>query len=116
MIEAEREISHAANSDIVFTVSRGKNFGALFDLANAENRDLRLVDDRRTEQSPEYARIGNGEGSGGYFIRFQLLCSSTIGEIVRGARNYRHNQAPIKRDGHAEIDVAFIDDLIAADL
>src|SRR5437763_14507993 len=86
MIEAECEISHAANGDIVFTVSRGKNFRALFDLANAENRNLRLIDDRRAEQSSEYARVGDGESAARNFIRFQLLSSRALGEIVRGAR------------------------------
>src|SRR5207247_9566103 len=102
------------------TISRAENFGALFDLAHAQNRDLRLVDDRRAEQSSEDARVSNGESTAGNFIRFQLLGSRAIGEIVRrprqagdgtivGPLDYRHNQAPIERDGHAEIDVAFID-------
>ena len=86
MIKAEREIRHAANSDIVFTISRGKHFGALFDLTHTENSDLRLVDNRRAEQSAEYARVGDGESAARNFIRLQLFRTRAIGEIVRGPR------------------------------
>ena len=35
---------------------------------------------------------------------------------IVGALDHGHNQTPIERHGHAEIDVAFVDDLIAAHL
>src|SRR5258705_10027790 len=57
MIKAEREIRHVPNRDVVFAVRRRENFGALFDLADTEDRHLRLVDDGRAEQAAKDAGV-----------------------------------------------------------
>ena len=82
MIEAEREIRHVPNRDVVFAVRRRENFGALFDLADTENRHLRLIDDGSAEQSAKHARVSDRERSAGHFVRLKLFRARALGQIV----------------------------------
>ena len=49
MIEAESEICHPANADKVVSIRSGEYLGPLLNLTNAENRELRLIDNRCAE-------------------------------------------------------------------
>src|SRR5258708_6687512 len=69
MIEAQCEIRHLADGNVVFSVGRGKDFGPLLDLPDSQDRYLRLVNDRRAEQPPKHSGISNGEGPAGNFVR-----------------------------------------------
>ena len=51
VVEAEREVAHRPDRDHVVD-----DDGALLDRADAENRDLRLADDRQPEERAEDAR------------------------------------------------------------
>src|SRR3712207_8059223 len=48
---------------------------------SAEDRDLRLVDDRQTELRAEIPRVGNRERAAMDFVRIQLLAPSAIGDV-----------------------------------
>src|SRR6185295_9837747 len=45
MVEAKGKIGHPANADEVVAVWRGHHFGALFNLSNAQDGELWLVND-----------------------------------------------------------------------
>ena len=49
MIETQREIGHPPNADEVVAVGRSHDLGPFFDLADAQNSELGLVDDRSAE-------------------------------------------------------------------
>src|SRR5215217_6778617 len=113
-----------ADRDVVVALGRCENLRPLFDRTDAKYRYLGLIDDRRAEQSAEYPGIRDRECSESYFIRIELLHPGTIGEIIRceckaGKRKrvsllyHRHDQSPIKSHRHSEIDVAFINDVVA---
>src|SRR5947209_7337073 len=68
MIEAEREIRHMAYGYVILTIGCGQNHRPFFNLAHAKDRNLRLIDDRRAEQSAEDAGIRNRECAAGNFI------------------------------------------------
>src|SRR6185503_21338482 len=118
------EIGHPANADEVVAVGCSHDFGPFFNLADTENCQLRLVDDRRSEQAAEHAWVRDREGAAGHFVGFQLLgpgavskiicsaCESGNAQIV-SAFDYGNNQTPVECDGHPEIDVLLVNDLLA---
>src|SRR5436190_10463961 len=121
MVERDRKVRAGANGDGVFPVSAGQNFWPLLDSANAENGNLRLVDDRRAHQRSKDSRIGDGEGSFLYFLRRQLLGASARRQIVQCARDSRkreivgaldhgNDQSPIQRHGDTNVDLLSVDD------
>src|ERR1051326_7064418 len=61
VIVAERDMADAADGDRVLTVLIGHHDGLLLYRANAEDRGLRLHDDRQAEFLSELPRVGDGE-------------------------------------------------------
>ena len=78
VIVAERQVRHRPDRDRVVDDDR-----TLLDVADAEDRDLRLVDDRHPEQRAEHARIGDRERAAGHFVGLELL------RRARGRRDRR---------------------------
>src|ERR1700722_1284211 len=112
MVVGQGQIDHRANRDGVVD-----HYRTLLDGAKAQDSDVRLVDDRQAEQAAKYAGVGDGEGAFGNFFGFQFLGTGTLGQVVHRARDAQeiflfgvlddwNDQAPIKRDGDA--DVAFL--------
>ena len=76
-------------------------------------------------KSAENARICDRECSARDFVRVKFFCARTVGEIVGrdapvpasdkrvGIFDDRNDQAPIESDGHPEIDIALVNDLVA---
>src|SRR5205823_14404368 len=82
MIETRSEVSHVADRDVVFAIWSRKNFRALFDSADAEDRYLRLIDNRRAEQTAKHTGIRDRKRAAGDFVRLELFGARSIGEIV----------------------------------
>src|SRR5947209_15100976 len=127
VVEGEGEVGHLADGYHVIALFGGDDTRALLDCADAEDGDLRLVDDGRAEESAEDAGVRDGEGSARDLVGLELLGARALGQVVGGARESGDgefvgalddgdDQAPVERDGHAEVDVALVDDLVAADL
>ena len=119
MVVAERQVTHRPDRDRIVDDHR-----TLFDIADAEDRDLRLVDDRHSEQGTEHARVGNRECAAGHLFGFQLFRAGARRKIGDGAAeaeeipfagvlDHRHDQPPVESHGHTEIDVLVIDDIFA---
>ena len=82
VVDGQRHIGHGPHKDRVLPVHLAHD-DALFELANAEDRRLTLVqDDRRGEQRPGYAVVRDRETTSRYVLPFQLPFAGTPGEIV----------------------------------
>ncbi len=55
MIVREREEGHVPNRDLIVAIRAGDHLRALLNRTDAENGDLRLIDDRRPEEAAEDA-------------------------------------------------------------
>src|SRR5580700_2331098 len=117
VIVGERQVDHAANGYRVVNY-----YGALFDCAEAENRDVWLIDYWEAEQAAEDAGVGDGEGAFGDFVGLELFCAGALCEIVHGAGDAqeifllgvldnRDDQAPVERDGDADVALLVQDDV-----
>ena len=96
----------------------------LLDRADRKNGHLRLVDDRRADEGPEAARIGDREGSALDVLGHQPLGAGALGQVLHCARDAqqrqlvgvphdRNDQSPVERDGDADVDVAAVDRVVA---
>src|SRR6185369_15576489 len=85
MVETEGKIGHPTNADEVVAVGCSHDFGLFFNLADTENCQLRLVDDRRSEQAAEHAWVRDREGAAGHFVGFQLLGPGAVSKIICSA-------------------------------
>src|SRR2546426_12801654 len=63
VIVGHRYHAHGADRDRVGAVRQRHHLGTLLNRAHAEDRHLRLVDDRRPRVRPEHARVRDGEGA-----------------------------------------------------
>ena len=126
VIEAKSEALDRADADEVVAVFVGDDFGFLVEAADAEDGALRLVDDRRAELLAEDARVGEGEGASGDLVRSEFLAAGAVGYIDDGAGDAeevllfgllddRDDQAPVERDGNADVDVLVVADGVAFD-
>ena len=126
MIEAEREALDGADRDGVVAVLVGEDFGFLVEAADAEDGALRLVDDRRAELLAEDAGVGEGEGAAGDLVGSELLVAGAVGDVDDGARDAEevllfgllddgNDEAPVERDGDADVDVLVVADRFAFD-
>src|ERR1019366_677008 len=113
-----------ADRNRVLAVLVRNHFGFLVKAADTQNRGLRLVDDRGAELFAEDTRIGEGERTAARLIRSQLLIASAVRQVDDGARHSeevtllallddRDDQAPIQRDGDANVDVLVVLNRIA---
>ena len=126
MIEAEREALDRADGDGVVAVLVGDDLGLLVEAADAEDADLRLDDDRGAELLAEDAGVGEGEGAAADLIGRKLLAAGAFRQVDDGARDAEEvlllgllddgdDQAPVERDGDADIDVLVVADGVALD-
>ena len=72
-----RNVDHRADGDGVVNHHR-----ALLDSTHAQDRHLRLIDDRETEEVAEDARVRDRESSPLNIIRQKLFCPRTAGQVV----------------------------------
>ena len=121
MVVAERQVRHRPDRDRVVDDDR-----PLLDRADAENRDLRLVDDRHPELRAELPGVGDGERAAVHFFGLELLRARAIGDVgdraaqaeqvlLVGVLDDRHDQAALERDRDAEVDVLLVDDVVAVE-
>src|SRR3984885_8071675 len=121
VIVGERQIHHAANGYRVVNYYR-----ALFDCAQAEDRDIGLIDYRQAEQAAEDAGVGDGEGAFGDFLGLEFFGAGAFGKIVHGARDAQeifllgilydwNDQAPVESYGDADVAFFVQDDVGAVD-
>ena len=112
---------HGADGDGVVAVLVGQDDGLFLEAADGEDGGLGLVDDRRAELAAEDAGVGEREGRSGGFVGLELLGARALGQIGDGAGDVDeaarlrllddgHDQAPLQRDGDAEVDVGVVVD------
>ena len=86
--------------------------------------DCGCGDDGRAELLAEDAGVGEGEGAAGDFVGGELLVAGAVGEVDDGARDAeevllfgllddRDDEAPLERDGDADVDVLVVEDGVA---
>src|SRR5439155_12490901 len=61
MVEGQRKVRASPYGDRVLAIGAGHHLGPLFDRADAENRDLRLIDYLCADQRFKVTRQGEGE-------------------------------------------------------
>ena len=121
VVVAERQIPHRPDRDRIVD-----HDGTFLDVADAEDRHLRLVDDRHAEQRAEHAGIRDGERAAADFVRLELLRARARRQIRDRAAQAEQvlfvrvlddgdDQPPVERDRDAEVDVLVIDDVVAVD-
>ena len=126
VIEAEGEALDPADGDGVVAVLVGEDHGFLVETADAEDGCLRLSDDRGAELLAEDAGVGEGEGAAGDFVGSELLVAGAVGDIDDGASDAeevllfgllddRDDEAPVERNGDADVDVLVVEDRFALD-
>ncbi len=126
MIESESEALDRANRNGVVAILIGDDFGFLVEAADAENGALRLVDDGGSELLAEDARVGEGKGAPGDLVRGELLVAGAVGDVddaacdaeevlLLGLLEDGDDEAPVKRDGDADVDVLVVADGLAFD-
>ena len=121
MIIAQRHIHHAAHHDLVT-----HHDGSLFDLVQTQDARLRRVQDRHRQHRAIDAAIRDGEGAAGHFLDGQLAVARPAAEIgdlrfdicethLVGVAQDRHHQTLRCANGHADIVIILVDDLVAMD-
>src|SRR5690606_15371880 len=104
VVVRERDVHHGPHDHL--TVAHD---GALLDRVHAEDARLRGVHDRRREQRAEHAAVADRERAA-----LELL---GLGEREPvGVLDDGHDQALLRRDGHADVVVVLVDDVVAVDL
>ena len=69
VVVGQGQVDHRADRDRLAAVGVGDDDRALDDRAGAEDRDLRLVDDRGVEQRAAAAGVGQREGATAELVR-----------------------------------------------
>ena len=100
---------------------------ALHDCVGAEDRGLRLADDRRPVERPVAARVRDRERPALYFVGEQLLVARTLRDVGHALRDPEEVQrlrvlqdgndealAVGELDGESQVHVVARDDLVAA--
>src|ERR1700733_5080080 len=94
-------------------------YWSLIDGSDAQDGNLRLIDDGRANQAAEAAEIGNGESSAHHFIGLQLARTGARSQIydgtlqaehvllIRGA-NYGDDQTVFESHSDADVDLVVI--------
>ncbi len=121
VIEAEAEVLHGANGDGVVAFGVGEHGGLFAQAADGEDGRLGLVDDGHAELAAKGAGVGEREGGSADFVGRELFGAGAEGEIGDGAGEIGeaallgladdgHDEAPVERDGDAEMDVLVVAD------
>jgi hypothetical protein len=121
VVVPQREIRHRPDRYRLVDDDR-----TLFDRADAEDRHLRLVDDRHPELRAELPWIRDREGAALDVIRFQLLRARALGKVgdraaeaeqvlLVGLFDHGNDEAAFKRHCDADVDVLAVDDVVAVE-
>ena len=121
MVEAQRQVRHRPDGDRVVD-----DDGPLLDRADAEDRHLRLVDDRHAELRAELARVRDGERPAVHLLGLELLRARALGDVGDGAAqaeqvllvgvlDHRDDQPALERHRDAEVHVLLVDDVVAVE-
>ena len=120
VVERQAEIAHWPNCDRIVNDNR-----AFLNCADAQNSDLRLMDDGGAEQAAEPTMVRDRECSTLNLFWIQLLGPGSVGKIRDffrqlgqsfsiGMPNHRHQQSVIERCGDADVDIFLDDDSLLA--
>ncbi len=115
------QVHHRAHRD--FTVDDHR---ALLDGVHAQHAGLRRVDDRGGKQRAKDTTVGDGERAAGEFVHRQLVIPGLDREHTDllfdvgkahgfGIAQDRHHQATATADGHTNVAVILVDDLLVTD-
>jgi hypothetical protein len=121
VVEAEREVADRADRDGVVDYYRG-----FVDRADADDRDLRLVDYGGADQATETAEVGDGECPADYFVGLELAGAGARGEVDDGALQAEDvllvggaddgdDEAVFESDRNADVDLVVVDDVVAVE-
>ena len=100
---------------------------AILDRVQAEDADLRRIDDRRAHQRAEHAAVGDAERAAAQIVERERAVVRALREVADAALDagerravrvaqHRHDQAFGRAHGHADVVVVLEDDLVALDL
>ena len=89
MVVGQGKICHLTNRDIIVAFGRGQNFRTFFDRSDAKDRDLRLIDDRRAEQSAKNTGIRDREGPALDLVRVKLFVRARSARSLAVGRKLR---------------------------
>src|SRR5882672_8009823 len=84
VVERHGQVHDRPDDDLVID-----NHRALADRLRAEDRGLRLVDDRLTSDRPESAGVIQREGAAAHVVGLQLLVARAGGDVVDGVGEVR---------------------------
>src|SRR5450755_734508 len=124
MVVADAEVHHGANGDRIVAVLVGEHYRLLDDSADAQDRNLRLVDDRHAELGAEDSRVGDGERATLHLVGLELFGTGALAKIGDGALqadetallgvlDHGHDQSPVESDRDAEIDRGVVSNVVA---
>src|SRR5574337_154218 len=129
VVVRERQVHDRADRDHVVPELVLNDPRALDERVRAEDRRLRLVDDRRPVEGPEAARVRDRERSALDVVRQELLRARPLGEVLDRPRDPREvqvlripddrdDEAPalLEGDGDPEVDELAGDDALTPDL
>jgi len=120
-------VNDRADRDGVIAIFIRHDDGLLHDSADAHNRRVRLIDDRKTENGSELTWIRDRECGAFDIFGLELLGASTLAEIGDAALKTQeveissiledgNDESPVESDGNAHIDVAVIADVLTFDI
>src|SRR5690606_24145628 len=123
VIVAEREEGSLADRDRVHAVRRHDD-RALLDRTGPENRGSALRDDGHADDRAEHAGIRDRERRTLDLVGLELALAGARGEVVDAARDahevelvgvlhHRYDEPGVQVDGHADVDVAAIEQVVA---
>mmetsp|Transcript_8730 Transcript_8730/g.27845 ORF Transcript_8730/g.27845 Transcript_8730/m.27845 type:complete len:314 (+) Transcript_8730:650-1591(+) len=119
MIVRQSQVHHWANDHL--TVDRN---GAILDRVHAEDGRLGRVENGRTHEGAKDTSVGDGEGTSRHLVQAKRAVAS-LGRERRegrlrlcngqrfGVADDRHNEARRRRNGHRNVDVVTVDNLVA---
>ena len=123
VVVGQRQVDHGADRDDLAERRVLDDHGALDHAADAEDADLRQVDDRGVEQRAAAAGVGQRERAAGQLVRANLTGPGAGGQVgdlageaadvqVAGAVDDRHHQAALGVHGDAEVLGRVVGDLL----
>ena len=73
MVVSQCQVTHRSNAECIAALWGLYNDGSFLDRADAQDRYLRLVDDRRAEETAIDPGIGDGEGAAGDLVGLEFF-------------------------------------------
>ena len=126
MVEGQAQIAHGPDDDGVIRAgqqrrARGADHRALDDCAHAQNPRLRLIEDRRPQQTPADAVVGDRKRAAAGRIGRKLVAARLLSQFVDrprqprqralvGVADHRHDQPLVHTHRHADMDTRVQDD------